>query len=364
MIVDRRRILGSFAVFGLVVLRLVIGWHFFGEGTKKLQYDRTDGGFHLTFSADTELLDKAKGPLAEWYFAFVPGGHDWRTLLATPRENVPPTAEQADEKAKWMREYNSRRAEVAKKKEPAPVEFAPTAPYRDWANKIADDWREVLEKVKKIPGLTDAQKQHAEKTFHDRLETLSNYLEGEEEGITAYRHELYRLKNWRDAPEASGVPFVQSRIATKNAEATGQLKAWRAQVAALDAGYHDDLDRILTPEQRGTATTVEALHAATTDSTQARLDKLNIVVTIVTIGVGACLLLGLFTRLASIAGVLFLLGVICSQPFWISDAAPTINQCIECAGLLVLAGTGAGRWFGLDYLTYAMFNRNREVVVQ
>src|SRR3954464_10835658 len=75
MIVDRRRILGGFAVFALVVLRLVIGWHFFGEGTKKLQYNSADRAFHLAFSADKELLDKAKGPLAEWYLAFVPGGH-------------------------------------------------------------------------------------------------------------------------------------------------------------------------------------------------------------------------------------------------------------------------------------------------
>jgi uncharacterized membrane protein YphA (DoxX/SURF4 family) len=102
---------------------------------------------------------------------------------------------------------------------------------------------------------------------------------------------------------------------------------------------------------------------ATYDSTQARLDKLNIVVTVVTIGVGVCLLLGFFTRLASIVGVLFLLGVIASQPFWIAESVPTINQCIECAGLLALAGTRAGRWFGLDYLTYALFHRNRTVEV-
>src|SRR6476620_3741209 len=136
MIVDRRRILGSFAVFGLVVLRLVIGWHFFGEGTKKLQYDRTDGGFHLTFSADTELLDKAKGPLANLYFAFVPGGHDWRTLLATPKENVPPTAEEAKEKADWLHDYNTKRADAAKKKEPAPIDVPKTAPYHDWWMRI------------------------------------------------------------------------------------------------------------------------------------------------------------------------------------------------------------------------------------
>jgi uncharacterized membrane protein YphA (DoxX/SURF4 family) len=364
MIVDRRRILGSFAVFGLVVLRLVIGWHFFGEGTKKIQYDRTDGGFHLAFSADTELLDKAKGPLADWYFAFVPGGHEWRTLLATPRENVPPTAEQAAERAKWVRDYNARRAEAAKKKEAAPVEFAPSAPFHDWATKIASDWRGVLDKVKNAAGLTDAQKQQADKAYQDRVEALNAYLDDEEEGITTYRHELYRLKNWRDSPEAKGVPFYQSRIATKNTETTGQVKAWLAKVAAMDAGYYEDLEHVLTPEQRAQASSASAVHSATYDDARARLDKLNIVVTAVTIGVGVCLLLGFFTRLASIVGALFLLGVICSQPFWIAESVPTINQCIEFAGLLVLAGTGAGRWFGLDYLTYAMFHRRREVAVK
>ena len=76
--------------------------------------------------------------------------------------------------------------------------------------------------------------------------------------------------------------------------------------------------------------------------------SVNIVATAVTIGVGVCLLLGFFTRLAAIVGALFLFGVIASQPFWISGAAPTINQCVEFAGLLVLAGTGAGRWAGMD----------------
>ncbi len=363
MMVDRRRILGSFAVFALVFLRLVIGWHFFGEGTKKLQYDRTDGGFHLTFSSDTELLDKAKGPLANWYLAFVPGGHEWRTQIATPHENVPPTADQVVEKAKWVREYNARRAEAAKKNELPPVEFAPTAPYHDWANKIAADWRATLEKFKVVAGLTEEQKQQAEKVLHNRLETLSEYLEGAEEDIIAYRHDLYRLKNWRDSSEAKSVPFVQSRIATKNTETGGQIKTWRAQIAALDEGFVDDLTKILTPEQQAQPTTASAVHLATYDATQARLDKLNIAVTVLTIGVGICLLLGLFTRLASIAGTLFLLSVILSQPFWVAESVPTINQCIEFAGLLVLAGTGAGRWFGLDYLTYALFHRSREVEV-
>src|SRR6185369_541314 len=78
MIVERRRILGGFAVFALVLLRLVIGWHFFGEGTKKLKYDQQDG-FHLAFSAD-DFLAVAKGPLADRYYDYMPAEHGWRKL--------------------------------------------------------------------------------------------------------------------------------------------------------------------------------------------------------------------------------------------------------------------------------------------
>src|SRR3954470_20767618 len=120
--IDRRRILGSFAVFALVVLRLVIGWHFFGEGTKKLQYDRQYGGFRLAFSADRELLALAKGPLADLYLAHTPYEHGWRQYIATPRENAKPTAEQAAAEMKWQRDYRERQAAAEKKHELAPVE--------------------------------------------------------------------------------------------------------------------------------------------------------------------------------------------------------------------------------------------------
>lgn len=47
----------------------------------------------------------------------------------------------------------------------------------------------------------------------------------------------------------------------------------------------------------------------------------------------------------------------------LADAAATMEQVTEFAALLVLAGTGAGRWAGLDYFTYALFNRNRNKAV-
>lgn len=358
MIVDRRRILGGFAVLALVLLRLVIGWHFFGEGTKKLQYDRQDGRFRMAFSAD-DFLGVAKGPLAEWYHVYMPAEHEWRKLLGTPRENSKPTAEQAGERAKWVRESSQRRAAAEKSGQPAPVDFPPGAPYQEWAQRIADDWRVIAENVKAVAGMTDAQKQQVDKSLSAHVEALSTYLAGEEDAITEYRHDLARLNKWHESPESESVPFYQQRIATKTSETTGKLKPWLKEVKTLEADFHDDLERILTPEQREQPATVAAYEAATTDPAQARLNTLNVVVTFLTIGVGTCLLLGLLTRLASLAGAVFLFGVIASQPFWLADALPTMPYFIEFAGLLVLAGTGAGRWLGIDGLVYALFHRSR-----
>ena len=126
----------------------------------------------------------------------------------------------------------------------------------------------------------------------------------------------------------------------------------------------NDLNAILTAEQLNQPATSAGIDHALADPNQHKLDFINKVVTFVTIGVGACLILGLFTRLAAIVGALFLFGVIASQPFWISAAAPTINQCVEFTALLVLAGTGAGRWAGMDGCLGALFRRRAALVVQ
>src|SRR5262245_39201254 len=103
MIIDSRRILGGVAIFALVLMRLVIGWHFCGEGLEKVEYDRHDGTWHRVFSADKEFLELAKGPLAPAYLAHTLSDHEWRTLLATPRENTPLTDEQTKAQADWAK---------------------------------------------------------------------------------------------------------------------------------------------------------------------------------------------------------------------------------------------------------------------
>jgi uncharacterized membrane protein YphA (DoxX/SURF4 family) len=359
---DSRRYLSTFAVFALVLLRLVIGWHFFGEGGEKLKYNRHNGQWQMVFSAD-DFLSQAQGPLAKFFRSQAPDDHGFRDLLVVGQENVPPTSEQIAERSQWQAEYNRRRADAEKTDDEVPVEFPPSAPYRDWAERIATDWRTIRDDVKAVPGLTDEQRERADQALARRLQQLADYLASEASAIAEYRHELWRLAKWRSAPEAGDVPFHDERITTKAAETKSPPMAWVNQVREIKAAYRDDLSEILTAEQHDTETIAAAFDKALSDSQEESLRIVNLAVTALVLGVGICLLLGFFTRLASIAGALFLLSVIATQPPWLAEARETMPYCIEFAGLLVLAGTGAGRWMGLDYFTWALFHRRREAEV-
>jgi thiosulfate dehydrogenase [quinone] large subunit len=82
--------------------------------------------------------------------------------------------------------------------------------------------------------------------------------------------------------------------------------------------------------------------------------------------VGACLIAGLFTRLASVAGLAFLLMVYFAAPPWIGYfyAIPSegsyliVNKnLIEAAALAVIFFTGSGRFAGLDRILSGLFRR-------
>jgi uncharacterized membrane protein YphA (DoxX/SURF4 family) len=356
--IDPRRYLGTFAVISLVLLRLAVGWHFFREGAQKVQYDRHDGELRMVFSSEG-FLTQAKGPLAKWFHAQAPDDHGYRELLAVPRENAPPDAAELDERSKWAADYAKRRAEATKSGGEVLVEFPPGAPYLDWAKRISDDWRNVRDEVKLVTGLTDEQKKRVDAAYAERMQQVADYLAGETEAIAQYQHELLRLSKWQTADEAGDVPYFDERVAVKAAETTSQPRSWVNQVRDLEAQYIGDLRETLDKEQRDDGETNSAMESAVANDKAKRLHVINVAATILTIGVGCCLLLGFFTRIASLVGALFLLAVIISQPPWLSDSVPTMFQVIEFAALMVLAGTGAGRWAGLDFFTYALFRRNR-----
>jgi uncharacterized membrane protein YphA (DoxX/SURF4 family) len=66
--------------------------------------------------------------------------------------------------------------------------------------------------------------------------------------------------------------------------------------------------------------------------------------------VGACLILGLFTRPAALVGGLFLLSVCLSQWPLAAGAAPIYYQAVEMLAMFALAAVGAGKYAGLDFI--------------
>jgi uncharacterized membrane protein YphA (DoxX/SURF4 family) len=93
------------------------------------------------------------------------------------------------------------------------------------------------------------------------------------------------------------------------------------------------------------------------DDKAAELAMVDKVITWLTLGVGACLIVGLFVPLAGFVGAIFLAAVISTQPPWVGGAQETYYQFIEMFSLLVLACTCAGRWAGLDYFIALPFTR-------
>jgi thiosulfate dehydrogenase (quinone) large subunit len=82
--------------------------------------------------------------------------------------------------------------------------------------------------------------------------------------------------------------------------------------------------------------------------------------------VGVCLILGLFTRLASLAGIAFvLLFYLCNPPFvGYFYSIPTegsylvVNKnLVELCALVVILVTGSGRFAGLDRILHGLFAR-------
>lgn len=322
---DHRRQFGTFTVAALVLLRLAVGAHFFHEGMEKIGYSVSDGRYAVTFSAEG-FLSQATGPLADWFHEYVPNNHEWSTLLAVPRQDTP--------------------------------ESAASAPYQAWANRIVDDWNVTAEKIAAIPGLSEDQSKAASDALDTRRQQLVDYLTGESAAIEDYQHELWRLAQMQAAPEAA-VPYMQERIAAKQAELRAIPQTWLNQVNQFEQNYHDDLRSVLSDPQIANPALAAALDEALTDPRAARLAWLNKAVTILTLGVGVCLLLGFFTRLASLAGAAFLLAIIASQPPWAPDAVTTFfyYQCVELVSFLVLGAVGAGRWLGIDSFSYALWHR-------
>lgn len=296
--------LSTFAIVSLVALRLLTGWHFYNEGVKKLEPDFSSAGF----------LRAARGPLAPLFHSMVQGPYGAYDIFSEPHElGVRP----ADD--------------------PKPTEA--------WLERIDRGWAEGLERLR-IGG--DAGEQLA--ALRDaHLETVKKYLkeDGLNKAIDEIQHEAWRLEQMQDKAGGSPAPFQSDLIAKKKSEVWGLMQPWVKTFEGLEADYFDEAAALANEAglELGKAET-----ALAEPTLLARVDK---VVTWTVLICGACLFLGIATRIAAVVAAGFLFSLVLMQPPWAGvEIKEFFFWAIEIAALLVIAALGAGRWAGLDGLLF------------
>jgi uncharacterized membrane protein YphA (DoxX/SURF4 family) len=293
---------GFLTMLALVLLRLCIGWHFYSEGTHHV----TDAGW-----SSEGFLKAAKGPLAEKYRAVLPDFHGWEKTLYAIGEKDPVAAA---------------------------------------AQRISDGFETYFHHFEHRHRLSAEQLNEAKQTLQRRQVQLNDWVADNLKAIEDHIHEWHRLERARKDATADDLPFQKKRINDKLALLKKESNGWMSQLRGIETAYHVELAELLDASQ---------IAKDQPDFDKTTLERVDDVMAYGITGIGVCLVLGLFTRLASLAGALFLLSVVLSQPFWLPDTQPTFNQAVEMFALLALATTPVGRWGGLDFFIHHLLRRER-----
>jgi len=217
--------------------------------------------------------------------------------------------------------------------------------------RVVANWEAYLNEAVGEFRFDDQQQAEAKRLLDMRKEQLRHFFAVNTKDIADYFHQLDRLAADRTSLSAD-MPYQQKRNWEKQKKLEAQVAPWLAQVQSLDEGFRRDLKGLVKEDQRA---------LETPESFVSRMDVDSLVV-YSNLAIGACLLVGLFTRFAAFSGGLFLLSIVLAQPDWptIYPPAPAaagrsiiINkEFIEMMALFALAATPVGRWGGLDFFVH------------
>ena len=293
------------ATLALIALRVVIGLHFFLEGSSHLRDPQWSSvGFRRA----------AVGPLSDFYRQSLPEPGSFTATIAA------------------LDDRSSEEVIAA------------------WEANVVADWEQRVAARLAVVGAEDAAgaAEAAASAVESTREEWKTYLAEVTPDIEDYRGELARLAAMRRSGGAEEIPYVMERIRDKERELAGLAAGWKTDAEAFGDRVVGRLSEAVSPASR-------AAVAAVTDRTD--LWKADQFVSWSLVAIGGCLVVGFLTKFNAMGGVIFLGSVVASQPFWIPGAQATYEQWVEMAGLLVLASMPCGGWMGLDYLLSPLTRR-------
>lgn len=341
------------AFIALMILRFVVGFHFFKEGTAKLKYGFDASGF----------LETAKGPLAPHFHAML-DDHDGSKRFGVTIDNAAVGPESVSlepeltfaiwedfmhRAASHFRFGDPEEVERLKKQREILAQEIQALQNKGDSAKALETQRAIAEQdIKKIR----SQVADAEEILSDTKYEFESWLQANQVDLVAHygtedREQGFTRDGENKEVAALYVDSLRYQVGTIKSDRKKKLYGWKQEVDGMWSAYEGRINALATDDQIDQHGSIVAHRPF--DQPMSQLKIINKVIPWFDTIVGVLLILGLFTRLASGAAAVFLISVVLTQPFWIPGAAPTYFYWIELAALLVIFATCAGRMGGLDF---------------
>jgi uncharacterized membrane protein YphA (DoxX/SURF4 family) len=323
--------ISGLACFFLVVLRLVIGWHFAVEGVHKLRTHQIGKTSTNTPWSSEPFFREGYGPAADWYRQML-GISDEATLSRLRERDGDMPVVVRREWLPYLATFTSHYTLSADQTAAIQAAFEPhQASMTAWLNGQAPST--VSKSV--AWGTADVPQTLSER-LADYESKKREIRETQQSEQTAFNKDVDRTR--LRALKVESARMLNDIVAEVDRR-TAEMKAAVIAAAAL------------TDEQKKAGPVPES------PSPSRPTEKIDRVTMWMQAVLGGFLLVGLFTRLSSVALAGFLLQVVLIVPALPSASPPPGEMghylyvdmhVIEMVALLVLAAIPTGTWFGLD----------------
>ncbi|MEC9092943.1 MAG: TQO small subunit DoxD [Planctomycetota bacterium] len=357
----------------LAALRIAVGFHFFDQGHQKYR----QGGFD-----STGFLKYASGPFAPLFHSMVPD-YDGKIRLCYDSTQGGVNKINSQKTLEIWKTYKNYIVEELIKEEKRLLKRREETKSR--IEKLSSDSEDYLvektlyQRDEKIILAIRKSRQSGEanRVLQEFAERLEYFLAVNEEEINYYflgaerldgfrrdydmtnadtasesSQESYRKSRMKKA--ANKVPLLRDQVKTIGSERSSAANGWLATIDGLWEGFEFEL---LSMVPLDSSRTQELRLVKPSESGSIAL--INRIIPYFDMTVGGLLILGLFTRLASLAAGCFLVSVLMTQPAILGEAAvpTTILYLIEMFAAFVIFATCAGRYAGLDYFVHSGLKR-------
>lgn len=230
----------------------------------------------------------------------------------------------------------------------------------DWDGNIRLDsertiqtWANYRQAVKDHYEMDDAQRDKVEQAYARARRQLEWVLQSNANEIEQFKLGRERILQLEQDATRSGVTSLGGQRDTVRREWQQLISPVFVQIDKIWTNLETEANGVATSEQskRG------VLKLGKPRDVLVDTSVINPIIPYFDMTIGICLLLGLFTPAAALIAAGFLGSVFMSQYPPTTGPGSTYYHLAEAAGCLVLAGTGAGRFAGLDFIFYAISAR-------